>query len=741
MDGDGRPEAVYGQPDGFAVYRLAPDRLEPLWRLRRAGTGADAIAVGDLDGDGKPEVAVRGYHSLEIFVREGDAWRLAGKRPYPYTDVRGMDFRDLDGDGSEELVVLTGPWVRDICFRVFVYGRKSVEGGTLRPRAERPIGSPTGDPHWVPGPAASFVFGTGTSGAFARTYANSFGRLGLPNLEGLCRVTFEAGSPSAPELVWGRRREKFGDSGTSCVSFRRGGETYVLADDAGVRARRILACRRDGPWPYIPCHSPSAERPAGPAPFLLTDLDGDGDPEALLADAERVFVSGLPAAPAAAAGPADAEPLAAGPRGEAYADACLGAGAAAARGEHEVALRILRDDVAPRFPEFAEDLLRRTAETLEGARRWPDLVAALDRWRASSFLSGKEAERVAEWRAWAAAATERRETVVLDPAAPLPDLLTNAPFKFRLDRRAGSLRAFSQSYSPGFLAVPILSDESSQTLEARFRLDRLDYKSSFGFGVTSGCDRNYQNNMCNAVSRDWGRYLGLCSFGTGDLPSPNVSACSVEPSARENGQNVPDAPIRPSPEELVFTGTYVRGADLWLGELRRAGDAAAPSLALLEVRVASRNASQEALLVLSSGTPQGTSEDNLWGALELRRLSVSGAGRISTRRFVPATARDRFLRAGGRVVSGDLAGALEDYATVRAALDRAPHEPAGWWGMRAEDVRQEVDVAEALCRLGLGERDRALAALRECFASRTSATLDWLRYNHLGLCEDERTLF
>lgn len=66
IDGDGRPEAllVRSTPEAgasLAIYRLSPGRIEPMAQSAPLGQGnrwLNPIGVGDLDGDGKAEIAL-----------------------------------------------------------------------------------------------------------------------------------------------------------------------------------------------------------------------------------------------------------------------------------------------------------------------------------------------------------------------------------------------------------------------------------------------------------------------------------------------------------------------------------------------------------------------------------------------------------------------------------------------------------------------------------------------------------
>ncbi len=109
IDGDGRPEVVVGSFDG-AVYAVPADSggqsviREPKWSYPTGKLIWSSPAIGDVDGDGRPEVVV-GSDDKNVYVLDGatgaEKWvfrTLARVRSSP-------TLVDLDGDGVLEIVI------------------------------------------------------------------------------------------------------------------------------------------------------------------------------------------------------------------------------------------------------------------------------------------------------------------------------------------------------------------------------------------------------------------------------------------------------------------------------------------------------------------------------------------------------------------------------------------------------------------------------------------------------------
>jgi VCBS repeat protein/FG-GAP repeat protein len=111
LDGDGRPDLVVGDAQGV-VHLLRNDgagNFSPAPALR-AGAGLRSLTLADLDGDGRLDVATAntGDDSVSVFLARPDGSWAAPLRLPVGSHPRTVRAADLDGDGRLDLVVTNG---------------------------------------------------------------------------------------------------------------------------------------------------------------------------------------------------------------------------------------------------------------------------------------------------------------------------------------------------------------------------------------------------------------------------------------------------------------------------------------------------------------------------------------------------------------------------------------------------------------------------------------------------------
>lgn len=109
VNGDGRPDLVYfGDTKDLVVRynRGTNGWSEPKrWHLDDGRMDANALAVGDLNGDGLPDIALLGDNGSVYFLAQQPDHTLAEPVKIPYSGTpKAIQMADIDGDGKNDLV-------------------------------------------------------------------------------------------------------------------------------------------------------------------------------------------------------------------------------------------------------------------------------------------------------------------------------------------------------------------------------------------------------------------------------------------------------------------------------------------------------------------------------------------------------------------------------------------------------------------------------------------------------------
>jgi hypothetical protein len=109
LDGDGKPDVVVSDPANaqFLVYRQAKGGLGTSQSFPGL-VGGRTVRLGDFDGDGKAEVIVLSEQEKQIGQSKLDGSRLTFPTPLPVSgEPVALDVADLDGDQKPEVVYIS----------------------------------------------------------------------------------------------------------------------------------------------------------------------------------------------------------------------------------------------------------------------------------------------------------------------------------------------------------------------------------------------------------------------------------------------------------------------------------------------------------------------------------------------------------------------------------------------------------------------------------------------------------
>jgi hypothetical protein len=136
LNGDGKPDLAAVNDDDDTVSVLI-NRGEGRFRARRAYRthfSPQSVAIGDLNGDGKPDLATANAGDVSVLLNKGDG-TFGMRRDYATDEgSQSLAIGDLNGDGKADLAVENG----DNPGSVSVLLNKG--DGSFQPKVDYPIG-------------------------------------------------------------------------------------------------------------------------------------------------------------------------------------------------------------------------------------------------------------------------------------------------------------------------------------------------------------------------------------------------------------------------------------------------------------------------------------------------------------------------------------------------------------------------------------------------------------------------
>ncbi len=149
LDGDGKPDLAIANngTDVVSIYRntSTPGTISFGARIDiHMGYPPYGVAIGDLDGDGKPELAVTlqggGSAGLQVLLNTSTTGAISFNQPVNYGSLAGgflVAIGDLDGDGKPDVAALTGPSGNEVA----VFRNISTPGNPAFTQQNFPTGS------------------------------------------------------------------------------------------------------------------------------------------------------------------------------------------------------------------------------------------------------------------------------------------------------------------------------------------------------------------------------------------------------------------------------------------------------------------------------------------------------------------------------------------------------------------------------------------------------------------------
>src|SRR5438034_281383 len=99
LNGDGKPDVVTGCDSSVSVLRNRGDGTFEPKRVYMARDALGDMALGDLSGDARPDIVIVNPYGVSVLINEGDGIFPSGQ-DYGVPFARRVTIGDLNGDGK-----------------------------------------------------------------------------------------------------------------------------------------------------------------------------------------------------------------------------------------------------------------------------------------------------------------------------------------------------------------------------------------------------------------------------------------------------------------------------------------------------------------------------------------------------------------------------------------------------------------------------------------------------------------
>ena len=273
LNGDGRPDlAFFGDAkDLEVIYNLGTNGWsEPKhWRLENGQMAANALAEGDLNGDGRTDLVLLGDSGVLYFLAQNADHTLAEPRKIPYSGTpKAVQIADVDGDGKNDLFLVDFDSPTPLRFRL------QNAGGQLGP-----------ENYFKVPPIRSFCVDTlgGDAKSYITTIAQSSGRAEVSQFTRKPSEVLSGAFRRGQFQILPLNKADSGARGLLWADVNGDGRPDLLVAEPVSGQLSVYLQQADGSL-ADPKTFPTL---AGVSRLAAADLDGDGQPSIFLLSADE----------------------------------------------------------------------------------------------------------------------------------------------------------------------------------------------------------------------------------------------------------------------------------------------------------------------------------------------------------------------------------------------------------------------------------------------------------------------